>query len=138
MEHSKSNKIDHQQHIEESAEWILENRAGWTAFTTWAREKYHINNRQANDLWKEAWAVLNEQFEDNIKQSINETLLSLEQIELAAMEEEDRRIWLEVVKYRNKIRGGEIERAEVKVTGNVNVTLSWGDQQDPGDEHTTV
>jgi hypothetical protein len=30
----------------------------------------------------------------------------------------------EVIKYRNKIRGGEIERSEVKVTGNIQ--LNWG------------
>jgi len=52
----------------------------------------------------------------------------LEQIEEAAIGENDRRIWLEVVKYRNKIRGGEIERSEVKVTGNI--SLNWG--TDPG------
>jgi hypothetical protein len=51
-------------------------------------------------------------------------MLKLEQIEEAAIEENDRRIWLEVVKYRNKIRGGEIERSEVKVTGNI--SLNWG------------
>jgi hypothetical protein len=55
-------------------------------------------------------------------------MLKLEQIEEAAIEENDRRIWLEVVKYRNKIRGGEIERSEVKVTGNIQ--LNWG--TDPG------
>ena len=48
----KSNKFNHEKHLEESIEWIIENKAGWTQFTTWAREKYHINNGQANDLWK--------------------------------------------------------------------------------------
>ena len=124
----KSNKIEHTQHIDESVEYILGNRAGWSQFTNWAREKYHINNRQANDLWKKCWDVINEEFEDSIKDTVNKTLLELEQVKLAAIEENDRRIWLETIKYQNKIRGGEIERQEVKVTGNV--VLSWG--TDPG------
>jgi hypothetical protein len=48
----------------------------------------------------------------------------LERLEEEAIAENDRRIWLEVIKYRNKIRGGEIERSEVKVTGNIQ--LNWG------------
>ena len=102
---SKSNKIDHTTHIEESVEWILDNKANWTQYTNYAREKYHINNRQANDLWKESWKIISEDFEDSVKQSV-------------------KRIWLEAIKYQNKIRGGEIERSEVKVTGNIQ--LNWG------------
>ena len=88
----KSNKIEHTQHIDESVEYILENRAGWSQFTNWAREKYHINNRQANDLQKECWDTINVDFEDNIKDTVNKTLLELEQVKLAAIEENDRRI----------------------------------------------
>ncbi len=128
MKMSKSNKIEHSQHLDESVEYILEHRSGWSQFTNWAREKYHINNRQANDLWKKSWEVINEDFEDSIKDTVNKTLLELEQVKLAAIEENDRRIWLETIKYQNKIKGGEIERAEVKVTGNI--SLNWG--TDPG------
>ena len=125
---SKSNKIEHSQHTDECVEYILQNKSGWTQFTSWAREKYGINNRHANTLWKDAWEVINEDFEDNIKDTVNKTLLELEQVKLAAIEENDRRIWLETIKYQNKIKGGEIERSEVKVTGNIQ--LNWGN--DPG------
>jgi hypothetical protein len=91
-------------------------------------EKYNTNRQQANRLWTDAWKIITEDFEDNVKQSVTETLLKLDQIEEEAIAENDRRIWLEVVKYRNKIRGGEVERQEVKVTGNV--VLNWGN--DPG------
>ena len=122
----KSNKIEFTQHIEESVEWILENKAGWTQFTNWAREKYHSNNRQANDLWKLCWDEISKDFSDSIKQSVNETLLKLERLEEEAIAENDRRIWLEVIKYRNKIRGGEIERHEVEHKGEVKITTNWG------------
>jgi len=125
---SKSNKIDHTTHIEESVEWILDNKANWTQYTNYAREKYHINNRQANDLWKESWKIISEDFEDSVKQSVNNALLELEQLKEIAMADNDKRIWLEAIKYQNKIRGGEIERSEVKVTGNI--SLNWG--TDPG------
>ena len=121
---SKSNKIDHTTHIEESVEWILDNKANWTQYTNHAREKYHINNRQANDLWKESWKIISEDFEDSVKQSVNNALLELEQLKEIAMADNDKRIWLEAIKYQNKIRGGEIERSEVKVTGNIQ--LNWG------------
>lgn len=121
----KSNKIEHQQHIDESVEYILGNKSGWTQFTTWAREKYQINNRQANDLWKEAWIVLNDEFSDNIRESANKALLELEQIKMSAIEAEDRRTWLDVVKYQAKIKGAEIERHEVKVEGEVKITTTW-------------
>lgn len=120
----KSNKVEHQQHLEESVEYILEHKSGWTQFTSWAREKYHINNRQANDLWKEAWEILSADFDDEIRNTVNKTLTELEQVKLAAIEENDRRIWLEVIKYQNKIKGGEVERIEAKIDGNI--TLSWG------------
>jgi hypothetical protein len=87
-------------------------------------EKYGANRKYANLVWNEAWKIITDDFEDSVKQSVTETMLKLEQIEEAAIEENDRRIWLEVVKYRNKIRGGEIERSEVKVTGNI--SLNWG------------
>lgn len=88
-------------------------------------EKYGTNRKYASLVWNKAWEIITEDFEDNVKQSISETLLKLEQIEESAIADDDRRMWLEVVKYRNKIRGGEVERQEVKVSGNV--TLKWGD-----------
>ena len=94
----KSNKIKHTNHIEESVNWILDNKANWTQYTNYAREKYHINNRQANDLWKASWKIISEDFEDSVKQSVNETLLKLERLEEEAIAENDRRIWLEVIK----------------------------------------
>ena len=120
----KRNNIDHTTNIQECVDYILDNRAGWSHFTQWYMEKYNTNRQQANRLWSKAWEIIVEDFEDNVKQSITETLLKLDQIEEEAIADNDRRIWLEVVKYRNKIKGGEIERAEVKVTGDIK--LNWG------------
>ena len=125
---SKSNKIENINNLQECVDYILEHRAGWSHFTNWYVEKYGANRRYANLVWNEAWKIIVEDFEDSVKQSVTETLLKLDQIEEEAIAENDRRIWLEVVKYRNKIRGGEVERQEVKVTGNIQ--LNWG--SDPG------
>ena len=122
---SKSNKIEHTQHIDESVEYILENKCGWTHYTTWARERYDINNKHANQMWKDAWEVINELFEDNIRQSVNETLVKLENLEMMALEENDRRTMLEIIKYRNKIRGGEIERHEIEHKGNITINVDF-------------
>ena len=129
----KSNKIQHKKHTEESVNWILDNKANWTQYTNWAREKYHINNRQANDLWKAAWVIISEDFDDSVKQSVNNALLELEQLKEVAMADNDKRIWLEAIKYQNKIRGGEVERQEIKLQGEI--TLTWGN---PIDESPTI
>ena len=121
---SKSNKIENIQNLQECVDYILNHRSGWSKFTSWYMEKYGANRKYANQVWNKAWEIIIEDFDDNVKQSISETLLKLEQIEESAIADDDRRMWLEVVKYRNKIRGGEVERAEVKVTGDIK--LNWG------------
>ena len=132
----KSNKFEHTKHIEESVEYILEYRAGWTQFTTWSREKYHINNRQANDLWKACWEVMSSDFDERIKHTVDETLMELEQLKEQAIIDNDKRIWLETIKYQNKIKGGEIERQEIKIQGEVK--LSWGNELSPDFGQTEI
>lgn len=124
----KSNKIENINNLQECVDYILDNRAGWSQFTSWYVEKYGANRKYANQVWKEAWEIISEDFSDNVKQSVNETLLKLEELEEEAKAEGDRRIWLEVLKYKNKIRGGEIERQEIKIQGEVK--LSWGNALD--------
>ena len=91
-------------------------------------EKYGANRKYANKVWGKAWEVITEDFEDSVKQSVTETLMRLEALEVEAYAENDRRLIFDITKYRNKIRGGEVERQEVKVTGNIQ--LNWG--TDPG------
>ena len=125
---SKSNKIENVNHLQESIDYILDNMAGWTTFTSWYMEKYGTNRKYANSVWIKAWEIISEDFEDSVRQSVTETLMRLEALEVEAYAENDRRLIYDIIKYRNKIRGGEIERAEVKVTGNI--SLNWG--SDPG------
>ena len=125
---NQSNKIENISNLQECVDYILDNRSGWSQFTSWYVEKYGANRKYANLVWNEAWKIITDDFEDSVKQSVNETLLKLERLEEEAIAENDRRIWLEVIKYRNKIRGGEIERAEVKISGDIK--LNWG--SDPG------
>jgi hypothetical protein len=132
----KSNKIKNINNLQECVDYILDNRAGWSQFTSWYVEKYGANRKYANQVWKEAWEIISEDFSDNVKQSVNETLLKLEELEEEAKTEGDRRVWLEVLKYRNKIRGGEIERQEIKVQGEVR--LSWGNELSPDFGNTEI
>ena len=122
----KSNKIKHTTNVQECVDYILNERAGWSQFTQWYMEKHNTNRQQANRIWTEAWGIITEDFEDNIKTSITNTLMELEVLKEEARAENDRRVWLEVIKYQNKIRGGEVERQEVKVTGDIK--LSWGNE----------
>ncbi len=125
---SKKNKIEMENNLQECVDYILDNRAGWSQFTQWYMEKQGTNRQRANRVWSKCWSIITEDFEDNIKQSVNNALLELEVLKEEAIAENDRKMWFEVIKYQNKIKGGEIERSEVKVTGEIN--LNWGDDGD--------
>jgi len=125
---SKKNKIETENNLQECIDYILDNRAGWSQFTQWYMEKHGTNRQYANRVWSKCWSIITEDFEDNIKQSVNNALLELEVLKEEAIAENDRKMWFEVIKYQNKIKGGEIERSEVKVTGEIN--LNWGEDGD--------
>ena len=125
MKNNKANKVEHTQNLQECVDYIMDNRSGWSQFTVWYMEKQGTNRQRANRVWTEAWGIITDDFEDNVKQSIAETMLKLEQIEESAMADNDRRMWLEVVKYRNKIKGGEIERHQVEHKGNVTINVNF-------------
>jgi hypothetical protein len=122
----KSNNIEHTKNLQECVDYIMNERSGWSQFTQWYMEKQGTSRQRANRVWTEAWAIITEDFEDNVKQSISEAMLKLEAIEESAVADNDRRMWLEVVKYRNKIKGGEIERSEVEHKGEIKINLQWG------------
>jgi hypothetical protein len=126
MARNKSNKIENINNLQECVDYIMNNRAGWSQFTSWYMEKYSANRKHANVVWKQAWEIITEDFSDNVKQSVNETLMQLEVLKEEAIAENDRRVWLEVIKYQNKIKGGEIERQEVTHKGEIK--LNWGDE----------
>ena len=125
MKNNKANKVEHTQNLQECVDYIMDNRSGWSQFTEWYMEKQGTNRQRANRVWTEAWGIITDDFEDNVKQSIAETMLKLEQIEESAMADNDRRMWLEVVKYRNKIKGGEIERHQVEHKGNITINVNF-------------
>ena len=125
----KSNKIKHTDNLQECIDYIMNNRAGWTQFTSWYMEKQGTNRQRANRVWSEAWNIITEDFEDNVKKTVNQTVLKLEELEEVARTEHDRRVWLEVIKYQNKIKGGEIERSQVELKGNITIKTNWGNQE---------
>lgn len=122
---AKSNKIENIQNLQECVDYIMDNRSGWSQFTSWYMEKHSANRKYANVVWTKAWEIISEDFSDSIKQSVNQTMLELERLKENAIQNEDRRVWLETVKYQNKIRGGEVERSQVDITVK-DLNLQWG------------
>ncbi len=122
---AKANKIENVQNLQECIDYIMDNRSGWSQFTSWYMEKHSANRKYANVVWTKAWEIISEDFSDSIKQSVNQTMLELERLKENAIQNEDRRVWLETVKYQNKIRGGEVERSQVDVTVK-DLNLQWG------------
>ena len=124
----KANKIENITNLQECVDYIMDNRAGWSQFTSWYMEKHSANRKYANVVWSKAWEIITEDFEDNIKQSVNETLMELEVLKEEARAENDRRIWLDVIKYQAKIKGAEIERHQVDVKGNISIDVNFSDE----------
>ena len=123
----KSNKIEHQQHIDECVEYILTNLAGWTTFTTWAREKYHINNRQANDLWKASWVVISENVAQERASRKDYYMNEIERIKIQAEADEKWGDAIRAVQTQIKLDGLDIQQIEAKIEGNIN--LKWGNDE---------
>ena len=123
----KNNKVENIENLQECVDYIMDNRSGWSQFTSWYMEKQGTNRQRANRVWQQAWEIITDDFSDNIKQSVNQTMMELEIIKEDARANNDRRVWLETVKYQNKIRGGEVDRQQVDVNVK-SVELSWGNQ----------
>ena len=123
----KSNKIEHSKHLEESIEYILEHKSGWTQFTTWAREKYHINNRQANDLWKASWVVISENVAQERASRKDYYMNEIERIKIQAEADEKWGDAIRAVQTQIKLDGLDIQQIEAKIEGNIN--LKWGNDE---------
>lgn len=123
---SKANKIEHEQHLDECVEFIMGNLAGWTTFTSWAREKYDINNKQANTMWKSAWEVISEQLETDRGKRRQYYLQELERLKDEA--ENDGK-WADAIKaitLQQKLEGLEVNRVEVE--GNITFNVDFSDK----------
>jgi acetyl/propionyl-CoA carboxylase alpha subunit len=122
---SRETDVQYEEDNAKNVEFILENKAGWTMFTNWYTQQRGVGHTKANRAWKKALKTISEQFADDIKSNVNETMIELENLKQRAIEAGDRRIELEAMKYQSKIKGNEVERVEVKTEGNI--VLSWGE-----------
>ena len=120
----KSNKIEHQQHLDECVEYILTNLAGWTTFTIWVREKYHINNRQANDLWKASWVVITENIAQERASRKDYYMMEIERVKAQAEADQKWGDAIRAIQTQIKLDGLDIQQIEAKIDGNIN--LNWG------------
>jgi len=84
--------------LEECCEAIMSNHFGWGQFKQWYIEKTGLSHAAAN--------------EDTVERTLNE-------LEGQKMETNDARLRFEITKYQNKIKGGEIDRQEIKHSGEI-------------------
>lgn len=102
--------------LEECCEAIMANHFGWGQFKQWYIEKTSLSHAAANEQWNRCWEVLREKFKANIQDTVERTLNELEG---QKMETNDARLRFEITKYQNKIKGGEIDRQEIKHSGEI-------------------
>ena len=122
---SRKTDIEEQIDLDQSVEYILENKAGWTDFTRWYTQQQGVGHVKANRMWKKAMAKVSEMIDDDIKQTVDKTMIELENLKARARQENDRRTELDAIKYQAKIAGAEVERQQVDVNLK-NVDLKWG------------
>ena len=122
----KSNKFNYEKHLTECVEYIMTNLAGWTTFTTWAREKYDINNKHANTLWKEAWKIITEDISQERASRKDYYMQELERIKIQAEADNKWGDSLKAIQTQIKLDGLDIQQIEAKIQGEVK--LSWGNQ----------
>ena len=127
--HEMRNKdIEYTEDIKECVEFILQNKAGWTDFTTWYTQRQGVGHTKANRMWKKSLTAISEQFQDEINDNVNATFIELENLKQRAKENNDRKNELDAIKYQAKLKGLEVERQQVDVNVK-SVELSWGDNQ---------
>ena len=120
--------IEYTEDIKECVEYILEHKAGWTDFTRWYTQKQGVGHTKANRMWKKALTAITEQFQDEIDNNVNATLIEIENLKQRARQENDRRNELDAIKYQSKLKGLEVERQQVEHTGELNININWGDE----------
>ena len=121
--------IDKTEQIKQSAEYILANRLGWTAFTNWAKIEFTCTHYKANQLWNRAWELINSEVESKIAYNAQAAFIELEQLKQIALENNDRRTHLECIKYQGKINNLEAPSTVVNVNGD-NIKIHWGNADD--------
>ena len=111
----------------ESAEAIMQNKWGWSQFTSWAKQRFECGSWKANKLWNGAWKHIQKETEKGITYSKNDAFIELEQLKERAAEAGDRRVYLEALKYQGKIN--KLEDPETQININADkIQLKWGNE----------
>ena len=121
---SGKKKILKNEELEECIEYILQNKAGWTQFTSWVRERDGIGHTKANRIWNKCWEQINKNSQDQISYQVTAAFLELEDLKNRSKDHGDRRTELEVLKYQNKIVGNESDRLDVSLKVEA-IDVSW-------------
>jgi hypothetical protein len=123
---NKMNAIQHEKALDESVDYIMENLASWTSYTTWAKEKFTINVHQANELWKEAWKVITDQISMDRRDRREYYQAELERIKLQAESDGDWGNSIKALQTQIKLDGMDVQQVEVK--GGLEIKLNWGNK----------
>lgn len=120
----KMNKAEHEAALTESSEYIMENLASWSSYTTWAKAKYKINIHQATNLWKECWKIIAATVDIERSEKKQYYLSELERIKTEAQANGDRANELKAVSAQIKLDGLDVQQLEIK--GELNIKTEWG------------
>jgi hypothetical protein len=124
----QNNKIELNELIVEGIEYLFSNKAGWTQFTTHFKEKQGIGSSKANKLWNDCWKEINKQTDLKISYDVESAWLEAENLKNIALEVNDRKTYLEALKYQGRLRGLDVQKVEANVNLQ-SVKLSWGNNE---------
>jgi hypothetical protein len=121
--------IEKKQQVKESAEAILSGKLGWTAFTTWAKDHFSCSHYKANQLWNLSWKLIQEDAKNKISYSAQAAFIELEDVKQWALNENDRRAYLDALKYQGKINKLEDPDTQININAD-KIKLSWGSKDE--------
>ena len=123
------NKILRQEELEEAVEYILSNKASWSDFTSWVTEKNGIGHTKANRIWNECWDHIKDSSNSKIQYQADAAFIELENLKQLALQDNDKRTYLEALKYQGKIKGldqNEIQNVNINFE---NIKMTWGGEE---------
>lgn len=113
----------------ESAEAIMQEKMGWTQFTDWAKQRFECGSWKANKLWNGAWEHIQKETEKGITYSKNAAFIELEQLKELSLQNGDRRVYLDALKYQGKIN--KLEDPEQVININTDkIQLRWSQDEE--------
>ena len=121
MPRQKSNKVEHQKHVDECVDMVIKMGIGWTTWIDYCKEKYGISKNAANNIWKQAWGEIEKLTDRKNMIKVESLVTRLEQL----YQDGDDNVKLKAIEQLRKI-GGIDASDRMEITHNGEIKFNFG------------